>query len=157
MRRGQPATCGIYQILCLPMAKFYVGSTVDIRSRWWHHRLALRRGSHKNPHLQAAWNLDGEINFVCSVLEAVERKALLVTEQSWIDRTNCTDPAIGFNIYPLAGSPGQSRARVWHGFVDPEGKEVIITNLFDFCRKNKLLTSTSFAKPSSHIGPNTPG
>jgi hypothetical protein len=133
-----PTSSGVYQILCVPTAKFYVGGAVDIRARWHKHRLALRRSIHRNPHLQAAWNHHGEVNFVCSVLELVERGTLLEAEQSWIDKTTCTDPTIGFNIYPLAGSPGQSRARVWHGFVDLEGNEVIITNLFDFCRKNKL-------------------
>lgn len=138
MKSARPIMCGVYQILCVPTAKLYIGSAVDIRSRWYHHRLALRRGIHRNPHLQAAWNQYGEDNFVLSILEEIERSALLEAEQSWIDKTNCTDPAIGFNIYPIAGSPGQSHARIWHGFVDPQGNEVVITNLFDFCRQQGL-------------------
>jgi hypothetical protein len=98
----------------------------------------LRRGIHPNRHLQAAWDLHGEDNFEISVLQLVSREALLETEQVWIDKTTCTDRQFGCNIYPIAGSPGDTHARVWEGFVDPEGKEVTITNLFGFCRVNEL-------------------
>lgn len=81
---------------------------------------------------------------MCSVLELVERGALLEAEQSWIDKTKCTEPTIGFTIYPVAGSPGQTQARTWHGFLDPEGNEVEVTNLFDFCRRNGLDASSMY-------------
>ena len=70
--------------------------------------------------------------------EVVSRDELLVAEQKWLDYTNCTDSAIGFNIYPIAGSPGQTHARVWHGFVDPDGNDVTISNLHEFCQVHSL-------------------
>jgi GIY-YIG catalytic domain len=54
---------GVYQIRCKRNGKFYVGSAVNLRTRWDTHRRDLRRGSHHNPYLQLAWKLYGEINF----------------------------------------------------------------------------------------------
>lgn len=129
---------GVYQILCRPTGKVYIGSTVDLNARWAMHRTMLRRKTHHNAHLQQAWNKYGEESFEFSVLEVVDASSLLQAEQSWIDKTRCVDRKIGFNIFHLAGSPGDVFVQVWEGFVDPDGNEVTITNLFDFCRQNGL-------------------
>jgi len=138
MKSTTPHTAGIYRILCVLTGKFYIGSATDIPARWHNHRLALRGGRHKNPHLQAAWNLYGEDSFAFTILEIVKRHELLAAEQKWLDRTRCTDSAIGFNIYPIAGSPGDQLAKTWHGFIDPTGNEVTISNLSEFCRLHNL-------------------
>lgn len=129
---------GVYQILCVPSGKIYIGSTVDLRVRWERHCWSLRRGKHRNAHLQQAWNLYGEEGFEFSVLEYVDASDLLRFEQAWIDRSGCTDRNIGFNIYDVAGSPGAIHAREWTGFVEPEGKDVTIVNLFAFCSEHGL-------------------
>lgn len=59
-------------------------------------------------------------------------------EQKWIDRTNCFNRKIGFNITNTAGSIGETLAREWEGFFDPQGNEVHIYNLEKFCRENGL-------------------
>jgi group I intron endonuclease len=133
-----PRSSGIYQILCVPTGKIYIGSAIDLRARWEQHRHGLRRGAHHNFRLQQAWDKYGEPNFEFSVLEFVEAPELLVAEQRWIDSTGCTNRNIGFNIFDTAGSPGTAFARIWEGFIDPEGNEVTITNLFDFCRQHDL-------------------
>lgn len=158
MKSTTPHTSGIYQVQCVPTGKIYIGSATDIRARWHNHRLALRGGRHKNPHLQAAWNLYGEDSFAFTVLELVKRHELLTAEQMWLDRTNCTDRTIGFNIYPLAGSPGETHVRVWHGFIDPDGNEVTITNLQEYCRQFGLNATAMYqlahgkSKLKSHKG-----
>ena len=63
-----PDSPGVYQIRCKRNGKFYVGSAVNLRTRWDTHRRDLRRGSHHNPYLQLAWKLYGEINFELVVL-----------------------------------------------------------------------------------------
>jgi group I intron endonuclease len=137
-----PQVSGIYQITCLPTGKIYVGSAVDIRRRWQHHCDVLKRHAHRNKYLQAAWDKYGKDNFVCDVLEVVHRDNLLTTEQKWIDQTQCTNREIGFNLYEIAGSPGDTFALVWEGFIDPTGNEVVITNLNEFCRQNELDSSS---------------
>jgi len=63
---------------------------------------------------------------------------LLLVEQKWLDQTKSFDREIGFNIYSSAYSPGDVNAQIWKGFIDPEGNEVTIKNLYAFCRQNRL-------------------
>lgn len=137
---AESALCvaGVYQIYCIPTGKIYIGSAVHIQHRWKQHCHRLNRGNHQNIYLQAAWNKYGEENFAFLVLEFVEKSNLLRAEQEWIDKTKCTDRNIGFNIYETAGSPGDARVQVWEGFIDPDGNELTITNLYDFCRRHNL-------------------
>mgnify|MGYP003656040359 CR=1 FL=1 len=76
---------GIYEILCLVSLKSYVGSSCNIYRRWGQHRTLLRRGLHRSPRLQQAWNKHGESNFYFSVLEECSRDELFVREQFHID------------------------------------------------------------------------
>jgi hypothetical protein len=142
MERGRVSTLpnapGVYEIRCLPTGKIYIGSAVNVRARWSHHQLSLRQGTHRNPHLQAAWNKYGAAGFLFSILELTESVGLLQAEQAWLDQTRCADRTIGFNIYTVAGSPGNALAQTWEGFIDPDGKATTIVNLHEFCRLHNL-------------------
>lgn len=133
-----PRSSGVYQIRGNTNGKIYIGSAVNMPARWAEHRRGLRRGVHRNKHLQHAWNKYGEENFEFTVLEYVRPAFLLRAEQEWIDKSQCTDREIGFNIYPIAGSPGDTFVQVWEGFIDPQGNEVTITNLERFCQEQGL-------------------
>jgi group I intron endonuclease len=133
-----PRSSGVYQILCKPTGKFYIGSTVNLRGRWSGHCCSLRRGNHQNIFLQRAWDKYGAACFEFSVLELVDVSCLLTAEQAWIDKTRCADRRVGFNISRIAGSTGDMFAQVWKGFVDPKGNEITITNLHEFCRQHNL-------------------
>lgn len=133
-----PCDSGVYQIRCIPTGKIYIGSAVNLRKRWEEHRRSLRKGKHRNRYLQAAWNKYGEENFEFSVLEFVGVSSLLHVEQEWIDATGCVDKEMGFNISPTAESPGGANIRVWEGFIDPQGDEVIIVGLEEFCSRYGL-------------------
>lgn len=133
-----PLASGVYQILCTANSKLYVGSSVSIWDRWLHHRRLLRRGDHTNLFLQRAWNRHGEERFEWSVLELVDPAELLAAEQRWIDKTLCFDRKRGFNIFAIAGSPGDNLTQLWEGFIDPEGNEIVISGLQRFCRQNAL-------------------
>lgn len=91
---------GIYQIHNTVNNNRYVGSAVNIKSRWSKHMGDLRRGTHYNAHLQSAWNKYGEVNFNFMVIEEVEKSELIIREQHYID---CLSPE--YNILPIAGSP----------------------------------------------------
>jgi group I intron endonuclease len=138
LKKSPPQLSGVYQIRCIPTGKIYIGSAVNLRSRFSQHLGSLQRDNHRNKYLQLAWNKYGKEAFEFSVLEFVSRSELLCAEQTWIDKTGCTNRKIGFNIYHIAGSPGDILAQVWEGFVDPNGNEVTITNLEEFCRKHGL-------------------
>lgn len=74
---------------------------------------------------------------IASIPQHVEAADLLRAEQEWIDRTDCTHRRVGFNISPLAGTPG-GISMTWQGFCDPSGKPVAVVNLNDFCRRHRL-------------------
>jgi group I intron endonuclease len=136
-----PQASGVYQIRCIPTGKIYVGSAVNLQKRWQEHRRALRRGKHANYRLQRAWDEFGEEHFEFAVLELVSIANLLCAEQEWIVSTGCVDKDIGFNISDVAGSPGDTRSQVYEGFIAPNGHEVTIVNLEEFCRCNRLSAS----------------
>jgi group I intron endonuclease len=61
--------CGIYIIQNLVNGKVYIGSSSNIRRRFSQHKSTLRHNTHKNRHLQNAWNKYGEENFEFIVIE----------------------------------------------------------------------------------------
>lgn len=100
-----PRSPGIYQWLCIPNGKVYVGSSTNCYSRFCEHRADLRKGVHVNRYLQNAWNKYGESAFAFSVIEPVLFvEDLLTREQYWIDRLQSFDDKRGYNIYRFAGS-----------------------------------------------------
>lgn len=58
---------GIYQILCKPTGKVYIGSAVWIAKRKRHHREALLAGKHHSQYLQKAWDKYGPEAFEFSI------------------------------------------------------------------------------------------
>lgn len=95
--------CGVYCIRNLGNGKIYIGSSKNcyhrVRSQ---HFDKLQRGTHHNPHLQSSWNKYGKANFESFCVEICESSMLSDKEQGWIDKTNCLDPKIGYNINPYA-------------------------------------------------------
>lgn len=61
----------IYRITNMANGKYYIGSADSFARRQWQHKYDLKRGQHKNPRLQAAWNKYGEEMFVFEVLEEI--------------------------------------------------------------------------------------
>ena len=89
--------CGIYQILNTRNGNVYVGRSVGMWKRWLAHRRLLRKGTHKNPHLQAAWIKYGESVFVFKVLEHVPEELLPHREGFYMTRLNACDRNYGYN------------------------------------------------------------
>jgi group I intron endonuclease len=76
----------IYKITNTVNGKFYVGSSVDTRRRFWAHKKLLRRGTHHCHYLQNAWNKHGEDTFNFDVIEIVpEHESLETVEDRWLE------------------------------------------------------------------------
>ncbi len=89
---------GIYAIIYKATEERYIGSAVNIRSRWECHKSNLRKGKHSNTHLQRVWNLYGPDAFSFVVIEECPREFLLDHEQAHIDEK------AELNILRIAGS-----------------------------------------------------
>lgn len=99
---------GIYKIINVVNNKFYVGSAEDFTRRkrihWWQ----LRRGTHGNKHLQAAWLKYGEPAFTFVIVEELPVEAdVLRAENVWLKEhvgkdycyniaTDATAPTLGW-------------------------------------------------------------
>jgi group I intron endonuclease len=74
---------GIYAIVNKVNGHKYIGSAIDIPSRWRVHKHHLNKGSHHSSHLQSAWILYGQDNFDFVVLEYCDD--ILPKEQIYLD------------------------------------------------------------------------
>jgi group I intron endonuclease len=76
---------GIYKIEG-PNGKVYIGSAINISSRWRKHKSLLNKNKHDNQKLQNAWNKYGADAFSFSIIQYVEDASrLLYYEQQWLD------------------------------------------------------------------------
>ena len=96
--RRFPKASGIYKITNTINRKIYIGYATNIRLRCKTHRVELRSGKHKNPHLQLAWNLYGEISFDFEIIELCCLENLVVREDYWCKVFNSHNRNIGYNV-----------------------------------------------------------
>lgn len=96
-------TQGIYEIRNILNGKRYVGSAVNVSTRWGTHRCDLQRDDHHSRHLQAAWNKYGADAFTFGLIEHVQHKSELIRREQWhLDCLFATGWC--YNCSPTAGS-----------------------------------------------------
>lgn len=96
----QEKICGVYCIKNVKNNKIYIGSSVDVKRRWYHHVTELNKNNHCNWHLQRAWNKYGRDNFEFYILQVCTAEELKDLEQKYINETHCCDRNIGYNVCP---------------------------------------------------------
>ena len=114
-----PHTSGVYQILCIPTGKVYIGSSRDLQHRIASHQRLLNSGKHENSYLLRAWRKYGAEAFVFTVIELCELEDLIEREQSYIDFFQSYKSKRGYNIRHIAASKGVRvrktvQARMFH-------------------------------------------
>ena len=98
------SNCGIYKITNLKNNKVYIGQSIDIKARWNNHKLELKKNTHRNSHLQNAFNKYGEEAFEFRILEETFEENLDNAEEYWIDYFDSTNPRKGYNLREGANS-----------------------------------------------------
>lgn len=74
---------GVY-LITTPRGEYYVGSAVDISTRWSRHRSDLRKGRHCNQYMQRIYNKHPD-GWEFEILEIITKIAVLRTRESyWI-------------------------------------------------------------------------
>lgn len=96
----------VYKITNLVNGKFYIGSASYYDKRIGTHVSKLRRNTHKNPYLQAAWNKYGEENFKFEILEKCTKETLVAREMDLIKSLQCNNRKIGYNMLTLPSRLG---------------------------------------------------
>jgi group I intron endonuclease len=78
---------GIYCIKNVISGRMYIGSSINIESRWKHHRYQLNTNRHDNHYLQNSWNKHGEGSFEFSILEVIDltKKLEILSNTFYID------------------------------------------------------------------------
>ena len=80
------AKAGVYKIECSGNGKFYIGSSrVSLSERMLNHKIRLRKGTHDNKKMQAAWNKYGEDSFLFSEVETCSPEDAYAREQFHMD------------------------------------------------------------------------
>ncbi len=95
-------TCGIYCIENLKNGKKYVGQSLKIEGRFNQHIHDLQLSSHKNSHLQGAWNQYGSKNFKFYIIEECSGRELNAREKFYVEEWNTISPA-GYNFMEGGG------------------------------------------------------
>ncbi len=93
---------GVYCVLNTINKKMYVGSSIDLVSRFRDHRYLLIKNCHYNIKLQRAWAKYGVDNFKFIVICRCEPRTNVYVEQCFIDLFDSVKN--GYNIRPIAGS-----------------------------------------------------
>jgi group I intron endonuclease len=92
--------CGIYTITNTVNNKLYVGYSITLSNRKWDHWKLLKKRTHPNIHLQRAWDVYGEENFMYEILVECEKEHLPSEEHYWATMLNVHDDNYGYNIKP---------------------------------------------------------
>lgn len=103
--KSKPVTSGCYAIFCNDEKKYYIGSSVNIKTRISTHICELCGGWHSNGNLQRAFDEYGINSFKFIVLEECEadKETLIKTENKWIEIIKTFSNNKLYNIQPQAG------------------------------------------------------
>lgn len=95
--------CCVYRIVNTATNRCYVGSAVDVSTRWAVHVHLLNAGRHHSRKLQRSWLKHGALAFRFEIVESVgDKESLIAREQFWIDALKGFGD--GYNMAPKAGS-----------------------------------------------------
>jgi len=90
---------GIYEILNTANNKWYRGQVqadYGFEERWYHHKIKLNTGTHRNPHLQSSWDKYGEGAFKFTILSRCAPEFCNELEEYWIGE-DYNNPAVSYN------------------------------------------------------------
>ena len=163
----------IYKILNTHNNKCYIGQTEESPAtiRWYKHRYELNRNTHRNIHLQHAWNKYGGNAFVFEVIEECATKELLnELEAKWISHYKSLN--VHYNIKDGGQHTRHSKESIkkmsqvakpagWPSVVSPDGTLHEVPSLHGFCKEHKLTYSVMYkmitGKCRHHRGWHLPG
>jgi predicted GIY-YIG superfamily endonuclease len=144
---------GVYIIKNIVNNKVYVGSSVDILTRFGNHKSELNRGKHHNKRLLASYVKYGGASFKFEPVELCEIEQLAEREKYWMDKFESIKN--GYNIAidtecPFRGLPKSKesiykrllKVRKNRRFVSPAGVIFETNNTKEFAKEYNLNYNT---------------
>ena len=120
---------GIYKIINKVNGKYYVGSSQNIRNRWYRHKSNLNKNKHWNKYLQNAYNKYSINNFEYIIVESVsDISKLLEVEQRYLDECK-NNPDNNYMIAYDATAPMRGRKAYWNVKGRPAWNKGLKTNI----------------------------
>jgi len=150
----------IYEVRNKVDGKHYIGQTSkeDPKKRWNEHRCYLRKGKHRNKHLQHAWNKHGEQNFEFNILKEYSSLSKLnKAERKIVKERGDYNIEPGGGVYPISQETRikisrAKRKKPYPKVVGPDGKlHKIEPPLEEFCRKHGVWSSSFRAMLAGRI------
>jgi len=134
---------GVYKIKCTANGKFYIGSSTDIARRECEHLRELKKGKHRNAHLQNVYNKYGASSLTFETVFTCPKRLLVMLEQYLLDEY-CGDPNC-MNVCTQANQPPS-----WNKGIPntPEQKKKISIALTGIVRSEET--------KAKHRGPKSP-
>jgi len=77
--------CGIYKITCSENKKVYIGSSSDIKNRWYRHKHNLKN-NRGNPNMLNSYKKYGIDSFLFEIMEECQVSELIKRETYWADK-----------------------------------------------------------------------
>jgi predicted GIY-YIG superfamily endonuclease len=108
---------GVYLIFCIQNEKVYIGSSINIRKRFYSHKKLLKKNKHHNNYLQNCYNKYGENSLQYLVIELTEKEKLREREQFWFNSVE--------NKYTLNISPINPKEFIFKTNISEDRKEIL--------------------------------
>ncbi len=134
--------CGVYKITNMVNNKIYIGSSKDVKLRWYQHRIKLNDNQHGNAHLQNAWNKYSEENFMFEIIEECDPELQFEREQHYLNLLNPFDDN-GYNIVRQISKEYYSDNYIAKVCVNCKKEYHTFSHLSKYCDKCKELISES--------------
>lgn len=128
---GRQYVPGIY-IIVSACGKVYIGSAVNLKTRYMTHRRALIKNKHDNSRLQNYFKKYGANSLTFKVVEFCEREQLIEREQYHIDQLQPF-----FNIAKMAGATYGLKPWLNKKHSEETKQKIKLTNLLTFAQKPK--------------------
>ena len=90
---------GIYKIYCKDTNKYYIGQSINVKTRLNQHLSELKNNRHINQELQNDFNICGEKSFIFEKIRDVEEEFLNVFEKYYMEYYNSLED--GYNVIPM--------------------------------------------------------
>lgn len=129
---------GVYCIMNNITGRYYLGSTTrTFGERLIEHYQDLKKGNHRNPHLQTDYNELGEAEFEFFVVEETEKEeSVKEIEKYWLEYRR---DDLKYNLVDIHRFWVDPEEDMLHGAVfSPTGDVYDVVNLARFCRKHCL-------------------